>query len=284
MNNTSLNINGKLPKGLVELYQKVNEQANKLDIPFLVVGATARDIVLVHGFDAAIERGTRDIDFGVQVKDWDQFERLKSSLIENGFTSAKEHVHQLNVTDSDGLPWEIDIIPFGAVSDERQSIAWPPENVIEMSVVGFEEAMTNALQVTIFESLNLQLNVASPAGMLLLKLNSWLEREDSIRKKDASDVFYLTKHYSKIPEILDALYDEGYMEAQNYHEHLAGTMKLADDAKNIAALKTIERLTTKLFSNGEQMDKFILDISRTMQVDYESTAEIVEIIKSRMEG
>ncbi|MBM7074528.1 hypothetical protein JQC92_21335 [Shewanella sp. 202IG2-18] len=34
MNNNSLNINGKLPKGLVELYQKVSEQANKLDIPF----------------------------------------------------------------------------------------------------------------------------------------------------------------------------------------------------------------------------------------------------------
>ncbi|MBM7070697.1 nucleotidyl transferase AbiEii/AbiGii toxin family protein [Shewanella sp. 202IG2-18] len=255
-----------------------------MSLPFLVVGATARDIVLVHGFDASIERGTRDIDFGIQVKDWSQFEQLKSSLIENGFTSAKKQVHQLNIIDSDGLPWEIDIIPFGAVSDERQSIAWPPENVIEMSVVGFEEAMTNALQVTISESLNLQLNVASPAGMLLLKLNSWLEREDSIRKKDASDVFYLTKHYSKIPEILDALYDEGYMEAQNYHEHLAGTMKLADDAKNIAAIKTIKTLNTKLFSNEEQMDKFILDISRTMQVDYESAAEIVEIIKLRMDG
>lgn len=29
----------------------------------LVVGAMARDLILVHGYNARIERGTRDVDF-----------------------------------------------------------------------------------------------------------------------------------------------------------------------------------------------------------------------------
>tara|TARA_R110002167_G_scaffold225445_2_gene430728 strand:+ start:587 stop:787 length:201 start_codon:yes stop_codon:yes gene_type:complete len=41
---TSLNITDKLPEGLVELYQVINKHAIELEIPYLVVGATARDI------------------------------------------------------------------------------------------------------------------------------------------------------------------------------------------------------------------------------------------------
>ena len=54
----------KLPEGLTELYQVINKHATALGITYLVVGATARDIVLVHGYGANVERGTRDIDLG----------------------------------------------------------------------------------------------------------------------------------------------------------------------------------------------------------------------------
>ena len=70
--NTCVNIAGKLPLGLVELYADINEHAKKLAIDFLVVGAMARDMVLVHGFGSNIERGTRDVDFGINVASWEQ--------------------------------------------------------------------------------------------------------------------------------------------------------------------------------------------------------------------
>ena len=282
MNNISLDISGKLPKGLVELYQKISEQAEQLDIQFLVVGATARDIVLVHGFDAAIERGTRDIDFGIQVQTWQQFEQLKSRLLDCGFSPTKGKPHQLFIEDSDGLPWEIDIIPFGEVSSDQHSITWPPENVVEMSVLGFEEALADSMQVMVSANSNLSLSVASPAGMLLLKLISWSEREDSIRKKDAADIFYLTKHYSKIPQIFNALYDEDYMELSDYQEHHASTMKLSQDARVIASPMTLEAIKNQLFEDESQIDKLVLDISRTMHVTYDSAFEIIEIIKNRL--
>ena len=76
-----LNVTGKLPAGIVDVYARLNSIAAKLDIPVLIVGATARDIILVHGFGAAIERGTRDVDFGIEVQSWAHYQALSCSII-----------------------------------------------------------------------------------------------------------------------------------------------------------------------------------------------------------
>jgi len=72
----SLDLTNKLPAGLVEVYSQINQIAGALDIPILIVGATARDIILVHGFGTAIERGTRDVDFGIEVQNWQHYQIL----------------------------------------------------------------------------------------------------------------------------------------------------------------------------------------------------------------
>lgn len=132
-----------------------------------------------------------------------------------------------------------------------------------MSVTGIKEAYNHALSVTIADNPNLEIKVASPAGMLILKLISQLEREPGIRCKDAMDIYYLTIHYAKIPEIADSLYNNDYMEAQDYDEHKASTMKLADDAK---------------------LDNLILDISRSVNIEYDSGLELTEILKTQLKS
>lgn len=282
MKATSLNVVGKLPQGLVELYQTISRHTDKLVIPYLVVGATARDIILHHGFGAAIERGTRDVDFGIQVQNWEQFEQLKAALLESGFTPNKAKSHQLITTVSNGDEWEIDIIPFGEIANDESIIAWPPQHDIEMSVTGFKEAFNHALNVTISDDPTLKIKVASPAGMLLLKLISWLERQPDIRRKDAMDIYYLAKHYSKIPEIADSLYDDNYMEAQGYDEHKASTMKLVDDARSIASPEAISFINGKLFNDDAKLDNLILDISRTVNIEYDEALELTEILMTQV--
>ncbi len=78
--NTSIDICEKLPKGIVPLYRAIDEATTALGIRYLVVGAVARDLVLAYGFDAGIERGTRDVDFGIQVNSWEDFQTLKDAL------------------------------------------------------------------------------------------------------------------------------------------------------------------------------------------------------------
>lgn len=106
MQNTSLNVASKLPRGLVELYRLINAQADALAISYLVIGATARDIILHHGFGAAIERGTRDVDFAIQVKSWQQFEQLKAKLFTNGFKAHEKKAHQLIISLTGDDEWE----------------------------------------------------------------------------------------------------------------------------------------------------------------------------------
>ena len=282
MKTTSPNVVGKLPEGLVELYQIISHHTEALNIPYLVVGATARDIILHHGFGAAIERGTRDVDFGIQVQNWEQFEQLKTALIENGFTPHKTKPHQLITTVSNEEEWEVDIIPFGEIANDESTIAWPPQHDIEMSVTGFKEAFDHSLNVTISNDPSLEIKVASPAGMLLLKLISWLEREHSIRPKDAMDIYYLTEHYSKIPEIGSSIFVDNYMEAQNFDEHKASTMKLADDARSIASSAAISFINEKLFNDDAKLDNLILDISRTVKIEYEEAQDLIEVVKLQL--
>ncbi len=47
--NTSIDICEKLPRGIVPLYRAIDTAAKALNMPYLVVGAMARDLVLVYG-------------------------------------------------------------------------------------------------------------------------------------------------------------------------------------------------------------------------------------------
>lgn len=66
MKNTSVDIVGKLPAGLVALYADTQQHTQSLDIDILVIGAMVRDLVLVYGFDANIEHVTGDLDFDIK--------------------------------------------------------------------------------------------------------------------------------------------------------------------------------------------------------------------------
>ena len=258
--NTCVNIAGKLPSGLVELYADINEHAKKLAIDFLVVGAMARDMVLVHGFGSNIERGTRDVDFGINVASWDEFNALRDSLLQVGYVSDVRKVHRLTCEDEEGLPWEIDIVPFGEITDASNSINWPPKQDFAMNMCGFSEAFEHALDVQISDEPDLVISVASPVGICLLKLVSWLDREVELRAKDATDFSYLIQSYSKIPEIYDALYEEGYMEAREWDEFEASAMRLGKDVAVIASLETIEFLEEELFNRPARTEQFVRDM------------------------
>ena len=82
---TSIDICEKLPRGIVPLYRAIDNAAKALNLQYLVVGAMARDLTLVYGFGADIERGTRDVDFGIQVDSWDDFHQLKEVLVKFSF-------------------------------------------------------------------------------------------------------------------------------------------------------------------------------------------------------
>lgn len=256
MNNRSIDLTGKLPKGLVELYSTILTCASQQEIELLVVGATARDLVLVHGYGANITRGTRDIDFGINIADWEQFDQLAKALVSVGFEQHQAITHKFHYTDQDQLPWEIDIVPFGPITDNNHEISWPPDHSIKMSTFGFQEAYDHALSVQINDTPNTTLPVASPAGITLLKLIAWVDRLPEGRPKDATDLIYIIQNYATIPEVLHELYEHGYMEAHDWDEPKASAMKLGKDIQTIATSKSIEHLSIQLFKHKRNSDRF----------------------------
>ncbi len=50
------------------------------DVDFLVVGAMARDLMLHFGQGVPIARATTDIDFGIAVAGWEEFQQLRDSI------------------------------------------------------------------------------------------------------------------------------------------------------------------------------------------------------------
>jgi len=279
MKNTSINIVGKLPQGLVELYADINGHAKALDIDYLVVGAMARDLVLTHGFGAEIERGTRDVDFAINVASWDEFNALTERLLAAAYNADKNRAHRLYYKGGTKHEWEIDIVPFGGIADADNNIYWPPKQQTVMNVRGFTEAFADALQVQISEKPEIIIPVASPAGICLLKLIAWLDRETDIRLKDTSDFLYLIKTYSKIPEIQEALYDQDYMESQGWDETKASAMKLGNDVSGIASVDTILFLKTALFSDELIAEQFVRDMEKNTHKNLGQCEALFSIFK-----
>ena len=277
MKSTFVNIAGKLPRGLVALYGNISDVAKSLDIDFLVVGAMARDLVLVHGFGSKIERGTRDVDFGIEVANWQDFETLKMHLVEQGFEPDGRRPHRLIRNDSEGQPWEVDIVPFGSIATPDARISWPTDQGVAMSVLGFAEALANALTIQVSESPDITIPVASPAGIALLKLVAWIDRQAEFKKKDAMDFAYLVESYSNIPEIYEALYEEGWMEAQDWDETKASALKLGLDAGAIAHPQTTTFLQAQLFDQPSRLEHFARDMRPSGHRDVTHGAELLGI-------
>ena len=76
MKRNLLDLSGKIDRVRLLAFEKVSKVANSLGVPFFIIGAAARDLILMNGHNIPTIRATLDIDFGVQVPSWDQYSKL----------------------------------------------------------------------------------------------------------------------------------------------------------------------------------------------------------------
>ena len=67
MTSILFNLSGKIEKPVVDTLYILKKVADSLGIPFFVVGAFSRDLILKHGYGIEPRRKTGDIDLGVEV-------------------------------------------------------------------------------------------------------------------------------------------------------------------------------------------------------------------------
>lgn len=249
-----MDLSGKIDNSLLGVLHDVSLVATSLDIPFFVIGATARDIVLEHGFGIRPSRATRDLDLGVRVADWQEFQALTTVLINSDKFTASSATQRIFHKEN-ALP--VDIVPFGEIGDGGSAISWPPEHAVEMNIIGFEEAYAHAWPVRL--SHDLKIYFASPAGWALLKIISWNDRDHSARVKDAQDLALILGNYADAGNA-DRLYDEEsvLLEAEEFEFAYAGARLLGRDLAEIAKQETMQMVLDILERETEDESEYRL--------------------------
>ena len=224
---------------LVAVFDDITEIADSLGIPFFVIGATVRDLILEHQYKIRPRRGTEDLDLGIEIEDWGKFRALSEALLSSGKFSNGKSAHTFLY---DGkLP--IDIVPFGKIENEEKEIIWPTEHETAMSVIGFADAYENSLTVRLRAKPILEVKVASIPGLVILKLISWKDRGAG-DNRDAVDLAFIIENYHQAGND-ERLYDEhsDIMEELDYNITDAGARLLGRDVAAIVKPETRKMLS-----------------------------------------
>ncbi|HAT1824491.1 nucleotidyl transferase AbiEii/AbiGii toxin family protein [Legionella pneumophila] len=252
----------------IELFKLINEVASANNCAYFLIGAKARDILLEYFDKKAAQRATLDTDMAVCCKSWGEFYKIKNAFIHTAdFIADNKHEHRV-ISPKFG---HLDILPFGDIKEETPNLKWPPEYDIEFSLIGFDDAYNNAIEIDINE---VNVKVASPLGLVLLKLFAWISRQ---AKKDASDFINIASSYLDFDnqgkfdtEHADLLLEE------HFDYVLSGCRLLGRDLKGLS-LETHNRLK-EFFDNKVLMDKLAISISQP-QIDYNLAISMLEMIQ-----
>ena len=159
-------------EALAQTLEALAQAFCEIGAPLYVVGAVARDLSLKMLGTGDSPRRTMDLDVGVMLGEWSEFETLSGILVRRGFEKApeKQRFHYLPPS---GFRYEVDIVPFGQIA-ENDMVAWPPEGNPVMSVRCFSDIMEHADLITVDGSF--QFRVAPLSGQWLIKFDAWYDR------------------------------------------------------------------------------------------------------------
>ncbi len=175
---------------MMGVFEAIEDVAAARHVRYFVVGATARDMILSHGYGIPIKRATADIDLGVEVASLAEFHALKEGLAATGQFKPTQSTQRLIYKGS--VP--VDIVPFGPLEHVKKEISWSPNHSVRMNVLGFEDAYRDAQMVRLKSDPALDISFATPAGLAVLKIIAWKDRSPQ-GGKDAGDLAFLMRNY-----------------------------------------------------------------------------------------
>lgn len=243
MKNISIDISDKIDPERVAVLRSIKDVALSLNIPFFVVGAFAREVIFEYIHQIPSPRITEDIDIGVEVASWEEFQVLKTTLLERKTLTETKTQHRFVANESSII---VDILPYGGITDETKMISWPPDHDMVMSMLGFEEAYHSALNVRLSLKPVLDILIPSVPALAILKLISWNDAYPS-RERDAQDLLFILENYDATG-IEAQLYDAHVplLTEEKYDTRLASVRLLGRDIAHLCGAETLTTLTTIL--------------------------------------
>lgn len=277
-----IDISNKIEPSTVAVVEAIDLAARNLGIPFFVVGATARDMLLRDAFHLSPRRATHDIDIAIRVADWNEYNTLTNSLVASGAFKHTAMAHRLLFNENE----PVDIMPFGPIAGEKRSIAWPPSEDMVMGVLGFEEAFRSANPVTVRRTPRLDIPVATLAGLALMKLISWDETYPE-RGKDGEDFYYIIESYADAGNS-DRIFHEAsdLLNTEAFDLTRAGARLLGRDMKQLAEMDAFQKAREILSRESDPAGslRLITDIIGTNITLQERFDEVLGLMRSVREG
>lgn len=259
MTSILLNLSPKIDSLFLTIFESLDAAASAVGIPYFIVGATARDMILSMGYGIEISRATADIDLGINVSSWDEFNQLKEALTNTGRFS--EHRARQRLIYDNSIP--VDIVPFGAISNADGNIRWPPDQDEVMNIVGFEDAFKLAQPVRLREEPPLDINFASPLGLAVMKLIAWADR-NTAGNKDAIDLATVLRTYLDAGNRERLYNDHPDLLTEDFDYVLAGAELLGRDIASSVSSPT-KRLIIEILrqeTNVDSQSRLAEDMSR----------------------
>ena len=246
---------------IIDILRAVAADASDEGLDYMLVGATARDILLNHVFGIVARRATYDVDFAVAVKDWQQFHALRARLLARGnFKEQGTAQQRLYFTGQHGdLRYQLDLVPFGAIAEGAGEIAWPPDMAVVMSVAGYDDVLAAAEHVKFADDFDGK--VVSLAGLAVLKLIAWSDRGRE-NPKDAHDLIHLMDSYAAAGNFERVYDEEGVIEAGDADPDLAGVYLLGKDICRVASAETLEVLRRIIRQDFDRLSNEMIRANR----------------------
>jgi len=250
----------------IEIIRLLHAACNDIGVRWVIVGATARIIILEHVLGLQPARATRDVDFAVAVEDWETFEELKRKLVITGhFAVSTSKEHRLYYSQAEP-PYEggiaVDLVPFGGVEDPKFIISWPREADTHLNVIGCADVLAGAMVVEFDQDTHVP--IASLPGQALLKIIAWHDRRAETDAKDARDLLILLRAYVDSQDA-DRVYSlkPATCEDLDWDRELMGAYLMGSDAIQLASIETQGQVRMVLSDRGRHQ-QLVEDMSAGM--------------------
>lgn len=214
-------------EGIEKIVDAVDRAFTETKTDFYFVGAIARDVWMQGVYKKGQRLGTKDIDFAIFVPTEEQFEAVKTYLIDKeNFTQSKDNAFTLFSPDR----IQVDILPFEAIAVEGK-VKVQGLGLSEIWVNGFREVFKDGVQNVEFENGKV-FKVSTLPALIILKLIAYDDRPDQ-RQKDIYDVAYIIRYYLDIIE--DVIFENHIdLVTDDYNGELAASRVLGREMYEIA--------------------------------------------------
>jgi predicted nucleotidyltransferase len=266
--------------GLAQVVQALEGVTRSQGIDAFLMGAAARDLLLVHTGVVSGVRATEDVDFGVMVHDWTVFESMRAALIEGGQFVARPGPATHRLRHRNGLP--LDIVPFGGVERADRTLAWPPGDREIFDCFGMREALQDCVMVRLPGGIPVR--AASVPAQALLKLAAWSDRKHTHPGRDAGDLFLLCRKHLDFPGNMErAASEHGDLFDQESFDHEDASVRLlARDMAGRLDAAGLQRVIDLVVAEADETGRLLLASQSGLALG--QARRLIEVLSDELTG